>query len=464
VSRSVSRPRAPLAERAAARLFARGRATPGERAVVALSGGLDSVVLLHLLRFAPGMPRLEMVAAHFDHRMRPDSADDARWVGELARDWGIPFEEDAASEPPRTEAEARRVRYDWLQHVRARTAARWILTAHHADDQAETVLFRIARGTGTAGLRGIPVRRGALIRPLLSVWREELEGYAAAQGLTHRVDASNADPRFARNLLRHQVIPGLVQVAPGARRALVRLARVAAREERAWRVLLADVVDRVVVERAPERVVLARDALLGWPEALQGRVLRRFARDLGGVLDEAGTRAVIEFTRSGASGRSHRLAGDVVLAREFDRIVLTRPGAPAEESPLEIRAAGPGEGIARIGGRRWSARWSPAGLPPDVGEPARLERASFALAKLVFPLRVRGWRPGDRIRLSYGSKKLKKLLGESRIPVSDRARMPVLADAGDRVLWVPGVGREAGTEPAPGEEFLQIGVRDADGA
>jgi tRNA(Ile)-lysidine synthase len=460
----VSRPRAPLAERVAARLFAHGRARPGDRALVAVSGGLDSVVLLHLLRFAPEIPRLELVAAHFDHRMRPESADDARWVGELAREWGIPFETDAAASPPRTEAEARRARYDWLAEVKARVGARWILTAHHADDQAETVLFRIARGAGTGGLRGIPLRRGALIRALLSAWREEIESYAAAHELAHRVDASNAELRFARNLLRHQVIPGLAQAAPGARRALVRLARVAAREESAWRVLLSEVVDQVLVERTPERVTLARGALLGWPEAVQARLLRRFARELGGVLGEAGTRSLIEFTREGASGRSHQLAGGLVLAREFDRIVLTRPGAPPDESPLEIRAVGRGEGIARIGGRRWSARWSPADLPPDVEEPTRLERASFAVAKLVFPLRVRGWRPGDRIRLPYGSKKLKKLLGESRIPVSDRGRVPVLADAADRVLWVPGVGREAGIEPAPGEEFLQIGVRDADGA
>jgi tRNA(Ile)-lysidine synthase len=445
----------------AARLWARGRAARGDRVVVAVSGGLDSVVLLHLLRFAPELGGLDPVAAHLDHRMRPESADDARWVTELARAWAVPIELGAAPAVPRSEAEARDARYAFLEEVRARAGARWILTAHHADDQAETVLFRVARGTGVAGLRGIPVRRGALLRPLLSVWREELAEYAAAHGLAHRVDASNADPRFARNLIRHRVVPALVEAAPGARRSLVRLARVAAREERAWRVLLPGLLEAALLERSPERVVLARDALLGWPDALQARVLRRCARELGGGLDEAGTRSLIAFTKSGASGRSQPLAGGVVVAREFDRIVLERSGPRGEERPLEITAADAGQGVAEIGGRRWTARWARERFSA-ASDPARLVTAAFAVARLEFPLRLRGWRPGDRIRLPYGSKKLKKLLGESRIPMSERETLPVLADARGRVLWVPGVARDAASEPGPGEEFLQIGVHHGD--
>jgi tRNA(Ile)-lysidine synthase len=148
----------------------------------------------------------------------------------------------------------------------------------------------------------------------------------------------------------------------------------------------------------------------------------------------------------------------VVVAREFDRIVLERSGPRAAEQPLEIAAADAGQGVAEIGGRRWTARWS----RERFSDASDSVTAVFAVARLAFPLRLRGWRPGDRIRLPYGSKKLKKLLGESRIPRSDREVLPVLVDARERVLWVPGLARDAGSEPGPGEEFLQIGVRDGE--
>ena len=441
-----------LPARVAARLSAHGWLSAGDRVIVALSGGLDSVVLLHLLRFAAELPRTELVAAHFDHGMRSGSADDARWVAGLARAWDVPLELGAAHVPATSEESARDARYAFLDAVRARVDGRWILTAHHADDQAETVLFRIARGTGLAGLRGIPARRGPLLRPLLPFWREELEAYAGGARITPRLDPTNADPRFARNALRHELIPRMESaVAPAARLALVRLARLAAREERAWTSLVREVLADAVVERALGRIVVARSVLLGYPSAVRARVLRALVHRLGFGLGEAGTRTAMEFTRTAASGRSRPLPGGLVLSREFDRLVLANTGAPDADEALEISTPGSGQGRFEMGGRRLAARWSLDRFPR--AEP-------FALARLVFPLRFRSWRPGDRIRLPYGSKKLKKLLGEARIPVSERGRLPVLVDGAERVLWLPDVTRGTGMEPAPGEEVFHIGVRD----
>lgn len=452
-----------------AALLQPGRVAPGDRVLVAFSGGVDSVVLLHALRFALELRGVEVVAAHFDHRMRPGSGADARWAQALADRWQVPLELGAAVAAPRSETTARRARYEWLYGVRARVDARWILTAHHADDQAETVLFRVARGTGVAGLRGIPVRRGCLLRPLLRIWKGELEAYAKLHDLDYQVDPTNTDVGFARNLIRHQVIPELEGAAPGVRRALVRLSRLAAGEESAWRVLLQRLVDEVVVEHGPRRVVLHRSVLLDWPRGLQARVLRHFVRTMGGTLGEAGTRALTEFTKMGASGRSVSFSGGLLLARDFDRLVLIREEAVRDERPLEIPAPGRrakgrqlrGAGEASIGGRRLVARWSTAGLAADDDEPSREDEvASFPLARLAFPLRLRPWRTGDRIRLPYGLKKLKKLLGEARIPASEREHVAVLADAGGRVVWVPGLARAADLEPVPGEEILQIGIGD----
>ncbi len=430
--------------------------TAGETVVVALSGGLDSSILLHLLRFAPGLPDARLVAAHLDHAMRPGSAADALFVRGVCRAWGVELVSERLPVAPRSEAEARRHRHAFLERVAREREARCIVTAHHADDQAETVLFRVLRGTGLRGLQGIPEARGPWRRPLLPFWREELEAYAAAVGLTHREDPSNVDPRWARNVLRHEVLPRVeAAVAPGARRALVRLARLASAEETAWRGLLPGLLEEMVVAEEAGRIVVARGLLLAYPPGVRARVLRALVRRLGTGLDEAGTRAALEFTSSSASGRRHALPGGFVLTREFDRLVLSRMEPVGRESPLLVPRPEAGGGELSVGGCTYRVEWAPRA--PRGG---RVE--AFSPERLDFPLRLRGRAPGDRIRLTYGSKKLKKLLAEARIPAGDRDRMPVLVDGCGRIVWVPGVARAARVAPAEGETPFFIGIRDAD--
>jgi tRNA(Ile)-lysidine synthase len=205
--------------------------------LVALSGGMDSVVLLHLLRFAADA---RVTAAHFDHAMRPASDADARWVRGLCTAWGVPLVEARAAEPLRTENDARRARYRFLRDAQAVHNATHLATAHHADDQAETVLFRVLRGTGIAGLAGIPERgEGGLVRPLLPFWRAELRAYARENGVRWRCDPTNSTLGPARNRIRHDLLPRIEKtLAPAARRSLVRLARLARAQEtsgRCWR-------------------------------------------------------------------------------------------------------------------------------------------------------------------------------------------------------------------------------------
>jgi len=193
--------------------------------VAGVSGGIDSMVLLHLLRFGRISDSVALHVAHVDHRMRPESGEDAGWLAEICADWSVGFHLLTAPRPVAGEAEGRELRYEFFEEVRRGLDGPAVtMTAHTADDQAETVLFRIARGSGPRGLRAIhAVRPPSVVRPLLPFWRHELTAYAAEHGIPHRDDPTNLDPRWTRNRLRHAVLPVLEEAVPGAAAALVAL-------------------------------------------------------------------------------------------------------------------------------------------------------------------------------------------------------------------------------------------------
>jgi tRNA(Ile)-lysidine synthase len=401
--------------------------------LVALSGGLDSLVLLHLLRSLPGLPRMEVRAAHFDHTMRPESGDDALWVTDLCQEWGVPLTVGRARQTPASEDEGRQARYEFLLKAKEEAGAHLLLTAHHADDQAETVLFRILRGTGLPGLAGIPrLRSPGIFRPLLPFSRATLEAYAAVHGIRPRVDPSNQDCGIPRNLLRHEILPRVEGVTPGARESLRRLARLARENEKAWESLLPELLKGLTRE-SDRGILVVRSALLAYHPAVRSRLLRHLVQGHGLTLTESGTRRLLEFTKGAPSGRVHELPGGLRLRREFDTILLDVGGEVGEDQPLLVSSPRAGSGEARLGGRRVRVVWGPESSGQLESE-LRLDAEA-----LTFPLRIRGWAPGDRISLPHGGKKLKKLFLEAEVPAGARSRIPVLVDARGRVLWVGGV-------------------------
>jgi tRNA(Ile)-lysidine synthase len=420
--------------------------------VVAVSGGLDSVVLLHLIRVA-ATDRAELVVAHFDHRMRGGSGEDAEWVSGLAHGWELDARVGAAVTPPRSEADASEARYRFLEEARSAVGASLIVTAHHADDQAETVLFRILRGTGHAGLRGIPARRGPYLRPLLGFWRTELEAYARRFRLAWREDPTNRNLHLARNALRHRVLPDIEKlVAPGARRALVRLAALAREDEAAWESTLPAILAPLDVAETDTSVSVDRAALAALHPAVRARILRGLAKSLGVTVDEAGTSLASEFTGSTSSGFSLDVGGGITLRRDLDRVWMGRPSRVPEapDRPLVIPDAGPGSGEAWLAGRAVQVAW---GGPEAAGA---LDVATFDPGALRFPLCVRARADGDRIRLAGGTKKVKKLLLEARIPRMERSAVPLVVDATGDVLWIPRVAHAVRAGSAG--EALTIGV------
>ncbi|MBD0319941.1 MAG: tRNA lysidine(34) synthetase TilS, partial [Gemmatimonadetes bacterium] len=323
-----------------------------------------------------------------------------------------------------------------------------LATAHHADDQAETVLFRVLRGTGVAGLAGIPEKEGSLVRPLLPFWRAELRRYARENGVRWRRDPSNDTLGPARNRIRNDLIPRIEgTLAPGARKSLVRLARAARAQEEEWAVLVRRATAECVRWEG-EGAVLVRGPLAAYDWPLAARVVRGVLRRLGMVPGRAGTRSALQFITSAPSGRTFRLPGGTHLIRSgFDAATVepVKEDAPPDR-PLVID--GPrGEGTMWIGGRELRVRWG-----GGEGE---------AFASSCLPLTARGWRPGDRVRTRAGTKKLKKLFLEARVPRHRRGLVPVLADAAGRVLWAAGIARAADAEPPPGAATITISITDA---
>jgi len=198
---------------------------PGRHVAVAVSGGLDSVVLLDVLLATRAWHGAELSIVTVDHGIRPESAEDAAFVAALAHRHGLPCHTAALSLGPQaSEDEARTARFAAFDAVVCDAVA----LAHHRDDQAETVVLQLLRGTGSAGLSGMSFRRGRFVRPLLGEAREALLAYARHRGLRWREDPSNGDPRYLRNRVRHEVLPLLEDVRPGAREALARAARAVA--------------------------------------------------------------------------------------------------------------------------------------------------------------------------------------------------------------------------------------------
>jgi len=265
------------------------------------------------------------VAAHLDHGMRPGSADDARWVAGLCRAWQVPLISRRLSEAPGDEASARAARYGFLSRASEESEADAILTAHHADDQAETVLFRVVRGTGLRGLGGIAPARGRLHRPLLSRTRRELEAYARRNRLSWRRDPTNRSMAHARNRIRHEVIPVLETVlGRDVRPSLARLARNARRAEEESAALEA-VAFREVLRGGPGRMEWPVDVVSRWPVALRRRLLRRAAERLGGYPSEAATAGAVDAMGALTPGQGVDLGGGLRLERRAGTWTLRAP-------------------------------------------------------------------------------------------------------------------------------------------
>ena len=422
-----------------------GMIVPGDRVLAACSGGPDSVALTSLLlKLGDEMP-LEIVIGHFNHMMRPEAGGDEAFVAELARRWVVPLvsgsknvRREAAKRKLNLEETARVLRYEFLREAARKTGAAKIATGHNMNDQAETFLMRLFRGSGLPGLAGIePVSGPAacpVIRPLLGIRREDIEAYLESEGLAFRTDASNLDRKLLRNRIRLALMPELEQnYQAGAVEHLARLAALIREEDDLLSGFIRELADEFILRRKGEASLDVRTLSLV-PPALARRVAREFIRELKGDL-----RAVsfddIESVLGLKEGKGMTVKKGLALRREAGRLVRVRR-APV---PRAFEKSWDGRGEFKAGGVTFRGKTAdrPADFSPR-GDDRR--RAVLDRAKLVFPLVVRSRRPGDLYRPvgAPGRKKLKEILRAKGISRGDRDRLPVFL-SGREIVWVPGL-------------------------
>jgi len=447
---------------------------PGQHVLVAVSGGPDSVALLHVLReLAPAL-RLRLTAAHLDHRIRGRAArEDAAFVRRLCRGWHVPLVEGRSDVPRRArrkgislEMAAREARYAFLGRALRRVRAPVVATGHTADDAAETVVLNLARGAGRAGLGGIPRAAAAhgarVVRPLLDVTRAEVVAWLERHGVAWREDVSNRDPAYLRNRVRHEVLPFLERTLnPNLRRTLTRTAELL-RSEDDW---LEAVAGSLLRECRAARGDLDAGRFAAHPPALQRRVLRQWLAQQGvpsGAVDFAAVDRVVALAAGRGAGGRTPLAGGWEVCRARGRLGLRR--ARAARAPAAFRAAVcvPGETLLREQGLDITTGVEPGLVKDRSGAPGRLPARASLRRSAVGRRRlyVRSWRAGDRMKPLglRGSKKLQDVFTDAKVPPARRRAVPLFECAGE-IVWVPGYRVARGWEVVdPRRACLQIRV------
>lgn len=387
---------------------------PGSPVLAQVSGGADSTCLMHLLATLHDGP---VGVVTFDHGLRPESAGEAADVASAAATLGLSVwvERLALAPGAGVQQRARAARRAAADRLAAEHGFAITATGHTATDQAETVLFRMARGSGRTGALGMAPRSGAVVRPLLSVTGAETRAWCAARGLAVALDPSNDDTAYTRTRVRSTLLPALDAVHPGAERAVARFAD-QLRDEAAVLDLLVD----AAWERAKAGRGLRAEALSAEHPALARLLVRRLLGDAGIVSDAAWISRALAL---GAGGGGPIQAPGGVIA--VDRGVLVAEPAP-EAPPAPTELAVPG--TVTFGDRRLRAGSAPAEAPGPTRVALNVDG----------PFTVRSTRPGDRLALGPAtSQPVGRLLAAAGVPARRRPNVPIVAAAG-RIVWVAG--------------------------
>jgi tRNA(Ile)-lysidine synthase len=424
-----------------------GLIDPGHAVVVLISGGPDSACAAAGLARALGPAHVH--ALHVNYGLREAAEEDVAVCRRLCAALRIDLHvERVKVDDGNLQAEARQLRYDAAERLRARTDSRWIATGHTRTDAAETTIYRLATSPGSRALLGLPTRNGRVVRPLLSLERERTRELAIAAGLPFADDASNADERFARNRIRARVLPELRELSPAVERNIAETRGELSEE--------AELLERVVLEAldaggaAAGAVAIRADALADSEPGLRRLALRALAERAAGRSVPLGRERAAEIMRLAASPESGTIELGGGLVAHCEAGFVRFQASEAEAAPQPVALTLPGR--AQIGD--WEVR---AELHPGPVEPAGPELATLDATALGGPIEVRTWREGDRIRPlgMKGTKTLGDLFADRDVPRSLRHTLPVVTVDG-KVAWVAGVAISEDFRLAPDTEQVAV--------
>lgn len=421
-----------------------GLAGGGSHLVCAVSGGPDSMALLHALHTLADRQKFVLTAAHMNHGFRPLEAQrEAELVEAYCARLGIPYVYGQADVPARVrtsgdnaQAAARELRYRFLADTAAERGAGAVALAHHADDQAETVLLHVVRGSGLSGLSGMPDTRKfeglELIRPLLRITKEELVAFCRQYDVPFAVDGSNLQRKYTRNRVRLDVMPQLLTINPRLTQSLNRLADIV-REEDAFMERLCEERAQQIAAFSERSCRLSRKAFIAEPTALQRRLIKLILNYVAGEARFPDF-STIESFRTAIEGVAPpslvlEAGGGIRLQRTYDSIVIT---AEADKAvPVNADEAALSSVLVEFAD------------DPQRRIPEGRHEALFDAELVSLPLEVRVRRNGDRIE-PYGlngSKKVKDMFIDLKISPAQRDRIPIVVDASGRLLWIAGIRR-----------------------
>jgi len=414
----------------------------GDRVVVAVSGGPDSVCLLHLLLQISQELNLQLFVAHLNHMLREEAIEEENFVRELAEKYSLPFYSERIEVAKKLrkgetlEEGARRIRYDFLRRAGEWFSANKIALGHNADDLVETVLFNIIRGTGIRGLRGIPPVRmeGAMafIRPLIEIWREEITEYLKERNIPYKIDRSNLSLEFTRNKIRHQLIPLLEEINPKVKLAIYRLGEIAGEINS----FIEEEVKKAkegIVKKDESVLLLNIQRLFAFHPALQKEIIRSVLAEFTNY--EMGREEIERILEVGRRGGAITLPGRVDVRRVGDELQFKKEKERKIEYEIPLKIPG-GTSIPEAKMRIEAEIIEGQYLIRDTS----CKEVTLDMEGIKGRLIARNWRRGDRI-VPLGmrnKKKLQDIFVDKKIPREERGRIPIICDE-EGIIWVVGV-------------------------
>lgn len=417
----------------------------GDLLVVAVSGGPDSMCLLDTLNQLSDDLGIRLVVAHYDHGLREmEDEEETRLVREIAASLDLPFETEKADcldkDESSVEERARDARYGFLERVLKRHQAQKIATGHNLDDQAETVLMRLLRGSGPPGLAGIPpVRENRIIRPLVEIRREDIVSYLKVRGLPYAIDSSNTDTRYLRNRIRLELLPLMQEYQPQLVEHLGRLSVILRGEDSYMEEQAAGWIGRRAEELMDGDVAVPLKAFASLPCPLRNRIARQLVRKVGNGLrriDNDHIRAIESLVNSSSPHAGIDLPDGLSVRRVYERMLFSS-GNEQGAGEFSYLLEGPGTLLMEDINRSVLAEVLDAFS--DMNMNVSRWTAFLDAAKIQYPLVIRNFRPGDRfIPLGMkGHKKIKDFFIDLKVPSEKRSSIPIIISQ-DLPVWICG--------------------------